>query len=117
VSNWADLKYSYMIEDITAKKLEIQSKERAMQPAIEQAAVSLHEKDPALAVEFLTDYCVNNANAVVSDWWEFSDFMIMKYNDGYINYPELGQGVGYPAWWLEAVKYNEGPTEYGEPEE
>ena len=117
VANWADLKYSYMIEDIAAKKLELQGKERALQPAIEQAALSLYETNPALAIEFLTDYCVNNAEAVVAEWWDFADYLITKYNDGYVNIPNIGTSVGYPAWWLELVNYQGGPTEFGVPEE
>ena len=117
VSNWAHLKFSYMIEDIKEKQEEIESKELAMQPAIDQAAKSLYEQDPELAREFLTDYSVRNANEVVDQWWDFADHLIVKYNDGYVNKPELAKGVGYPAEWLEKVGYDEGPTSYEEPEE
>lgn len=113
LSNWADLKFNYMIEDIQEKQKEIENKELAMQSAIDESALSLYEEDPELAREFLTDYSVSNANKVVDQWWDFSDEMIAKYNDGYVD----GEGVGYPAWWLEEVGYDEGPTSYEKPEE
>jgi len=40
----------------------------------------------------------------------------MKYIDGYVNEPEVGKGVGYPAEWLKEVGYDEGPTAYENPE-
>jgi len=104
LGNWADLKFDYMIEDMHAKQLEIEGKEFAYQPAIEKAAVSLYKQSPELAKEFLTNYAINNANAVVEEWWEFTDEMVAKYIDGYVN----GEGVGYPDWWLKEVGYEEG---------
>ncbi|MGM0465443.1 MAG: dipeptidase [Acidobacteriota bacterium] len=112
VSNWADLKFSYMIEDIKAKQKKIENKEFAMQPAIDQAAQMMYKTNSDLAREYLTSYCIKNANDVVTEWWELSDYLITKYNDGYINLPELGKGVGYPFWWLKAVGYDKGPTQY-----
>jgi len=111
VSNWADLKFSYMIKDIKEKQQEIESKEFAFQPAIEAAALVLHEQDPELAKAYLTDYSINNAEAVVEEWRELGKFLVMKYIDGYVNVPKVGQGVGYPLWWLKEVGFGPLPTE------
>ena len=116
VSNWADLKFSYMIEDIKEKYGELEDKMFAFQPAVDQAANLLYEKDPELAREYLTEYCVNNGNAIVNEWREFGQYLVMKYIDGYVNEPEVGEGVGYPAEWLKEVGYDEGPTSYENPE-
>jgi len=104
MGNWADLKFSYMIEDMQAKQHEIEGRQFAFQPAIEQAAVNLYKQSPELAKEFLTEYFVNNANAVVEEWWEFTEDMFAKYIDGYVD----GESVGYPDWWLMEVGYEEG---------
>jgi len=112
VSNWADLKFSYMIQDIRAKQALLEGKAFKEQSAVEQTAARMYETDPDSAREYLTDYCVNNAEDVVAQWWDFADYLVAKYHDGYVNIPEAGQGVGYPAWWLEAVEYDEGPTQY-----
>lgn len=110
VSNWADLKFSYMLEDIKLKQQEIETKEFTFQPAIDAAALVLHEQDPELARAYLTEYSVNNANAVVEEWRELGKFLVAKYIDGYVNKPNVGEGVGYPLWWLKAVGFGPLPT-------
>ena len=109
VSNWADLKYSYMIEDIQAMQEKYEGKFFDMQPAIDKAALEIYDSHGAERTkEFLTDYSYNNAQKVVDDWWEFADEMIYKYNDGYINSPDKIESVGYPTEWLEEVGFGEG---------
>jgi len=101
VSNWADLKFSYMIEDIKAAQNELEGDFFAMQPAVEMAAVELYKKDPALAVKYLTNYSNDCANRAVDKWWKLADELIGKYDDGYVD----GSSVGYPTWWLEEVDF------------
>ncbi|GAG05112.1 unnamed protein product [marine sediment metagenome] len=117
MANWASIKFSYMKEDILAKQKEIEGKEFAMQEAIDTAALRLHEKDPALAREYLTNYCIDNANRVVSQWWDLADILVAKYDDGYINIPTTAEEVGYPEWWLKEVGYDKGPISYKRPTE
>jgi dipeptidase len=100
-----------MIEDIKLKQQEIEGKEFAYLPAIDAAALVLHEKDPELARAYLTDYSVNNANTVVQEWRELGKFLVAKYIDGYVNKPTVGEGVGYPLWWLKEVGFGPLPTE------
>jgi len=101
VSNWADLKYSYMIEDIKAVQNEVEGDFFAMQPAVEMAAADLYKKDPALAVKYLTNYSNDCANRAVDTWWALADKLVYKYNDGYVD----GNSVGYPTWWLKDVDF------------
>jgi len=101
VSNWADLKFSYMIEDINAAQNELEGDFFAMQPAVEMAAVELYKKDPALAVKYLTNYSNSCANRAVDKWWKLADELVGKYDDGYVD----GSSVGYPTWWLEEVDF------------
>lgn len=102
VSNWADLKYSYMIEDIKEVQEEIEGDFFAMQSAVEMAALELYKKDPALAVKYLTNYSNDAANRAVDAWWELADELVAKYDDGYIG---ASDQVGYPTWWLEEVDF------------
>ena len=106
--NWANLKFSYIIEDIKAMQKKTEDTLVQMQPAIEEAAVALYEQDPDLAIQFLTDYCKDTAQRVVSDWWNFDMSLIVKYNDGYVD----GKSVGYPAKWLMDVGFKDGPVKY-----
>jgi dipeptidase len=102
VSNWADLKYSYMIEDIKEVQEEVEGDFFAMQSAVEMAALELYKKDPALAVKYLTNYSNDAANRAVNAWWELADKLVAKYDDGYIDATDQ---VGYPVWWLEEVDF------------
>ena len=82
-----------------------------MRPAVETAAMRLYKKNPELACEYLTHYCIDNANRVVNEWSELADELVVKY-DGYVNIPNVAEEVGYPEWWLKAVGYDKGPTSY-----
>ena len=61
----------------------------------------------------LTNYSNQNAAAVLKDWWKLSEDLYIKYNDGYINTKKnIAQSVFYPAWWLQQVEFENGPTSY-----
>ena len=104
VANIANLKYSYMIKDIQKVQKELEDNFFALQPAVEKVAVDLVRKNPALAKQFLTDYSVGHANQVVRRWRELGEFLLTKYNDGYVK-DEKGRprAVGYPEEWLRDV--------------
>lgn len=105
VSNWADLKFSYMIDDIKSVQEELEGNFFAMQTPVEIAAVQMYERDPKLAIQYITDYTNNCANKAVSRWWELARELIAKYDDGYVNALDT---VGYPTWWLEEVGFGQG---------
>jgi len=104
VSNFCNLKYSYMIKDIQAVQYSIESNFLEMQPAIEKTALEQYKSNPALMTRYLTDYSVSNAEMVVDKWRELGEYLIMKYNDGYVK-DSTGdpQDVGYPESWLREV--------------
>ena len=112
VSNFSNLMYSYMIEDVRAVQSEIEGTYLAMQPAVEEAAVELAAKDPELAVRYLTDYSATHAELVVAQWRILGEFLIAKYNDGYIS----GRSRGYPEQWLRRV-LKERPDQFRIPPE
>jgi len=107
VSNWAELKFSHMIEDIKKAYTTFEDGLFNLQPVIEKRAQDLYNEKPELAREYLTDYSNTMAQRVVDEWWKLGDYLIAKYSDGYINLPRTGQTVGYPEEWLEAVGYGE----------
>ncbi len=104
VANIANLKFSFMIEDIQAVQSELEDRFLAMQPVIESTAIALAETDPELMREFLTQYSVGQAEEVVRRWKELGEHLLTKYNDGYV----AGEGEedveqGYPEGWLHEV--------------
>ena len=56
---------------------------------------------------------LDNAAKIVDSLWLLSDEIMFKYASGFVN-DDIGHGgmsqmVGYPAWWLKAVNYQNGP--------
>jgi dipeptidase len=106
VANYANLKYSYMKEDIQKVQRELESTFDALQPTVEATALALHEKDPDLLAAYLTDYSNSHADLAVKRYRELGELLIRKYNDGYVQ-NENGRPaeVGYPeSWYREVVR-------------
>jgi dipeptidase len=104
VSNMANLKYSYMIQDIQAVQAALEGELLALQPAVDMTAKVLYESDPELMTRYLTDYSVTHAETVVDRWIDLGEHLLTKYNDGYVK-DETGQAQerGYPESWLRKV--------------
>ncbi len=101
VSNFADLKYSYMNKDIVELSDKFVNEALAMQPVVESAAAELYKVDPKLAMSFLTNYSNAHAEKVVAAWWTLFDTLAVKYQDGYVSL----KTAGYPDEWLKAVGF------------
>ncbi len=110
VANFANLRFSDMIQDIQKVQKEIEDLEFGIQPAIEQSALNLANTQPQMVPVFLTRYCLSNAQMNLEQWWTLADSLITKYNDGYVQ-DEKGnpRELGYPKPWLrEELKKNPG---------
>jgi len=105
VSNWANLRYSLIIKDIKKAYTDFESTFPELQPAVEARAKILYEENPEACREYLTKYSNEMAQRVVDDWWALADYLIAKYNDGYINLGARREAPGYPKEWLDAVGY------------
>ncbi len=109
VANYANLRWSYMIKDIRKVQKEIENLEFELQPVIENYASEMLKKGKNGLVErYLTKYCVDNAEMSVKKWWNLSEYLITKYNDGYIqDEKNRPHETGYPDKWLKKeVKKN-----------
>jgi dipeptidase len=100
VNNLAYGMYNVMIEDIQKVQEELESRMFAMIPAMDEAALLLHETNPSLMREFLSSFSVDQAERVTERWRELAGYLIVKYNDRYIrkemNIDSWPTGVGYP---------------------
>lgn len=99
------LVYSYAIEDVKKAQAEWEETALARTPSIDKTAQELYRQDPKLAAEFVTDYCVNNANKVVEAWWKLGDFLLVKYNHLriYESKTRRVDRLNFPEWWLRMV--------------
>lgn len=108
VANLAYHKYSYAIQDIQKVQSELEDKFDAFVPAIDAAAQTLYKKDKDLAIEYLTEYSTAQGEETVDRWRELWEFMVVKYNDGYVNDVNEAngrhpKGVGYGDYYYKKV--------------
>ena len=116
VLNYAQVKFSYMIEQI-----------RALQDALESASVRLigevsdrYSLSAAHPVALTTAELASIESVFAANAWKATaemnrlfHFLFFSYPDGYLDYwDEAGfhsGSLGYPVWWLEAGNYVDGP--------
>jgi dipeptidase len=109
VSNLAYTRYSDIHPEIKEKQQKLESDFVKKSNAIDLGAKQLFEVDKALAVDFVTDFSVNNANALVYDWKKFYQYLFMKYMDGNIKTENPGfqnphvKQPGYPENFLRVI--------------
>jgi dipeptidase len=105
VGNWANFKFSYMIKEIRKAYTDFENTFGELQPVVESRAQTLYKENPQACREYLTRYCNEMAQRVVDDWWALADYLIVKYNDGYINSPGRVDRADYPKEWLDKMGY------------
>jgi dipeptidase len=99
--------YSEAIEDVKKSQLEYEAAAVQKTAEIDKQAQDLYTKSPAKAREFLTKYCLDNANKVVNAWWELGDKLLVKYNHfGFYDGAKRNRGRGkpYSQTWQKAVR-------------
>ncbi len=102
VANYANLRWSYMIKDIQKVQQDIESFYFGNQAEVEKEAFRLLKENPKEVGQYLTNYCVEQAEANIGKWRELGELLITRYNDGYIQ-DEKGRPheIGYPEKWLK----------------
>jgi dipeptidase len=117
VANLAYLRYSDMITDIRREQAKIEDNFIAFTASVDQAAKTVYtELGETKAREFITEYSVNEANAMTAKWNRLFGYLLVKYMDGNIKKEENGQfqyseyGMpehpmhpGYPEWWRRLI--------------
>ena len=85
VANMAYSKYSFIYQDIKPIQEKLEKKFHNFQPAVEKVAGELYKTDKELAIQYLTDYSVSQFELTVDEWRNLWEYLVLKYNDGYIN--------------------------------
>ncbi len=112
VNTLADLRWKDMIVEINAAQDKYEGRFLAEQAIIDAAAMELLKTDREAAIEFLTRYCEDNANMVRDAWWELLDFLLWKFNAGFVNDGNRISSPGYPEEWLRRVVELDEPDHY-----
>jgi dipeptidase len=90
VANMAYHKYSFMIQDIRKLQDEIEGGYGTLLPAIEKAALEMHQRSPEEARLFLTWFSRTNAGQVSERWKKLGEYLLVKYMDGNVKTEENG---------------------------
>jgi len=101
--------YSHAIQDVRAAQEKWEKSAVDRTPLIDKNALELYEKDPALAVGYLNDYCLGNAETVINAWWSLGDQLLVKYNKLWLYDPATRKRLPlkFPDWYLkELIRYN-----------
>lgn len=105
VSNFAYTRYNSMIPEIQAVQKELEGRYINSSSAVDQVATELYKKDPALAVQYLTEYSGMQGDNTVKRWKELYRYLFTKYMDGNIKTkdgdnlnPKVSQPGYGPEW-------------------
>jgi dipeptidase len=92
VTNFAYLRYDYMIEDVQKVQQALEDKFVKFVPAVDKAATALYnEEGEEAARNFITEYSVNEANGMTAQWKELGQYLLVKYIDGNIKKEKEGE--------------------------
>ena len=108
VSNFAYLRYDVMSADIKKVQQEMESYYASITPLVDKQASKLFEQDKAEAIDLITNFSVNTANSLVTQWEKLFEFLVVKYIDGNVKQEENGV--------FKWNKYNAAPARVGNPE-
>lgn len=106
VSNYANLKYSYMIKDIQAVQNKLEDQMISEQDSLIMRYYNKMLEDKQAVLQ---NYVNSRAKLILEEWNQLGYKLIAKYNDGYIK-PDSGGMLspGYPEDWIDAVLDKEG---------
>jgi dipeptidase len=118
VSNQVYTRYSDMIVDLQKVQSQLENKFFNLNPVVDQAALSLWNKgEKELALQYLTDYSVNQVETSVAKWRDLGHFLLIKYKDGNVMIEKNGKfernesGIvpasplhpAYPDWYYRQI--------------
>jgi len=118
VSNQVYTRYNDMIVDLQKVQSQLENKFFNLTPIVDQAALALWNKgEKDLALQYLTDYSVNQVETSVSKWRDLGHFLLIKYKDGNVMIEKDGKfernksGIvpasplhpAYPDWYYRQI--------------
>ncbi len=118
VSNQVYTRYSDMIVDLQKVQSQLENKFFNLTPVVDQAALTLWNKgEKELALQYLTDYSVNQVETSVAKWRDLGHFLLIKYKDGNVMIEKDGRfernesGIvpasplhpAYPDWYYRQI--------------
>jgi hypothetical protein len=115
VLNYAQVKFSYMIEDIRRVQNACESASVQLVDALTQQFMSPHQQVTGQAMAAIERLFEANAWKATYEMNQLLHSLFFTYPDGYLDYwDDAGfhsTSLGYPVWWMEAGNYKDGPPD------
>lgn len=93
--------YSPIIKEVRKEQCYIENRELTELKGVDFDAYELYRSDKAAAREYLTEYCINNANRVLEKWKQLFARLIVRY-DSRENSPSVPTPTN--STWIKAVE-------------
>jgi len=111
IGNWLEKHYKFIILDVQKHQSLFETASSKAQQEIEARALDLyngHEVGAARAV--ISEWTIPFAQEVVRQAWQFFEFIIVRYHDGYMFNDLTAEFLSpvklfYPYWWLKQVDF------------
>ncbi len=109
VTNLAYTRYNAIHPEIDSLQQKLENSYVQYVKAIDKGAAELAKIDKKIAREFITDFSVNTADALVYKWKDFYKYLFMRYMDGNIKRPIPGnmnpkvKQPGYGKDWYQRI--------------
>jgi len=108
VSNFAYTRYNAIHPEIEKKQKNYEEKFIEMTKEIDQKAQSLIKENPTKAIDLLTSFSNEQANALTKDWFNFYKYLFVKYMDGNVKEKApIPSGYKYHAPKMKQPGYGE----------
>ena len=114
VANFSYTRFSDISPEIRSKQAELENKYILLTSSVDIAASELSKTSKEAAVQYLTDYSVNQGNNTVNEWKSLYKYLFTKYMDGNIKTKVLGKQnpkvkqPGYGAEWQKRIANDTG---------
>lgn len=103
LSTYMNIKWEPMYADMCEFRDKYEGAAIRNQLAIEAAATELLQNDREAGIAFLTDYTYRLADSYLNAIWDTVDYLIWKYDMGFVTENGRVNGKGYPQDWIDLV--------------
>ncbi|KAF4660553.1 hypothetical protein FOZ61_003924 [Perkinsus olseni] len=110
VANWMNINYQNMSQEMVyPKRDELQRWVLAEAQRVEDEAAKL--TDPEEQTRMLNSLQLRVQRRVTEEWWKLADELIVRYNDGYYNFPDgrmdFQGGLPQPDWYMRMIGFTD----------
>ena len=110
VANYMNLNYRNMSAEYVFPKRDLLQK--MVIESVAQVEAELAQEGNATEVSIrLGQLQTDLQEAVVSSWWDLANLLIVRYNDGYFNFPEWAPKsvkiIEIPLWFMDLIGFND----------